>query len=131
MIVIDEHGIIGELGVIQSFSAVAERMFGYTADEVRCNVSMLMPSPYREVHDGYIARYLAPRAGGHNQRPPARRTVVRQLPLDRWQFRAQRSAGPSELFHNRPRQNCRPIARLPIASTRCDAGSVTDAVRDR
>jgi two-component system, LuxR family, sensor kinase FixL len=54
MVVIDERGII------QSFSATAQRMFGFTADEV-CgrNVSMLMPSPYRESHDNYIARYLA------------------------------------------------------------------------
>jgi two-component system, LuxR family, sensor kinase FixL len=54
MVVIDERGII------QSFSATAERMFSYTAEEVRGrNVGMLMPSPYREDHDGYIARYLA------------------------------------------------------------------------
>src|SRR5215469_3762664 len=54
MVVIDERGII------QSFSATAERMFSYTAEEVRGrNVSVLMPSPYRENHDGYIARYLS------------------------------------------------------------------------
>jgi two-component system, LuxR family, sensor kinase FixL len=54
MVVIDEHG------VVQSLSATAERMFGYTADEVRGqNVSMLMPSPYRENHDNYLSRYLA------------------------------------------------------------------------
>ena len=54
MVVIDEHCII------QSFSATAERMFGFTAQEVcGCNVNMLMPSPYREGHDSYIARYLA------------------------------------------------------------------------
>jgi two-component system sensor kinase FixL len=53
MIVIDERGII------QSFSAAAERMFGYAAGEV-CgrNVSMLMPSPHRQHHDEYIQRYL-------------------------------------------------------------------------
>jgi two-component system, LuxR family, sensor kinase FixL len=52
MIVIDERGIM------QSFSAAAERLFGYTAAEaVGRNVNMLMPSPYREDHDGYIQRY--------------------------------------------------------------------------
>jgi two-component system sensor kinase FixL len=53
MIVIDERGII------RSFSAAAERIFGYAAGEV-CgrNVSLLMPSPHREQHDDYIARYL-------------------------------------------------------------------------
>ena len=54
MIVIDDRGII------QSISVTAERMFGFAASEVRGrNVSMLMPSPYRENHDGYLARYLA------------------------------------------------------------------------
>src|SRR6185437_3715075 len=49
MIVIDEHG------AIQSFSAAAERLFGYSsADVVGKNVRMLMPSPYRESHDSYI-----------------------------------------------------------------------------
>jgi two-component system sensor kinase FixL len=53
MIVIDERGII------QSFSAAAERIFGYAANDV-CgrNVSLLMPSPHREHHDEYIQRYL-------------------------------------------------------------------------
>lgn len=53
MIVIDEHGII------QSFSAAAERLFGYTVAEVLGqNVKMIMPSPYRERHDGYLEHYL-------------------------------------------------------------------------
>lgn len=53
MIVIDERGIV------QSFSAAAEGIFGYAANEV-CgkNVSLLMPSPHREHHDEYIQRYL-------------------------------------------------------------------------
>jgi len=54
MIVIDEHG------AILSFSAAAERLFGYSEGEVRgSNVSMLMPSPDRERHDAYLHRYLS------------------------------------------------------------------------
>jgi two-component system, LuxR family, sensor kinase FixL len=52
MIVIDERG------VMQSFSAAAERLFGYSAAEVLGkNVKILMPTPYRESHDGYLDRY--------------------------------------------------------------------------
>ncbi len=51
--------VIDEAGIVSSFSAAAEKLFGYPADEV-CgrNVKMLMPSPNREAHDGYISRYL-------------------------------------------------------------------------
>ena len=53
MIVIDERGIM------QSFSIAAERLFGHrAADMVGQNVKLLMPAPYRENHDGYLARYL-------------------------------------------------------------------------
>jgi two-component system, LuxR family, sensor kinase FixL len=53
MIVIDERG------VMQSFSAAAERLFGHNAaDVIGKNVKLLMPSPYREGHDGYLERYL-------------------------------------------------------------------------
>jgi PAS domain S-box-containing protein len=54
MIVIDDRGIM------QSVSTTAERLFGFdAADIIGRNVSMLMPSPYREQHDGYLARYFA------------------------------------------------------------------------
>lgn len=51
--------VIDPKGSIQSFSTAAERLFGRSAAEViGKNVSMLMPSPYREGHDGYLDRYL-------------------------------------------------------------------------
>src|SRR6516164_9056386 len=55
----DAMVVIDERGIVQSFSSAAERLFGYTAAEaLGRNVSALMPSPYRENHDGYIERYL-------------------------------------------------------------------------
>lgn len=52
--------VIDERGHMLSFSASAERRFGYSEEEVLGeNVSMLMPSPDRERHDGYLERYLA------------------------------------------------------------------------
>jgi len=53
MIVIDERGSI------LSFSSTAETMFGYAESEIAGeNVSILMPSPDRERHDGYLGRYM-------------------------------------------------------------------------
>lgn len=55
----DATVVIDETGMIHSFSAAAERLFGRKEDDVTGNnVSMLMPSPMREEHDAYIARYL-------------------------------------------------------------------------
>jgi two-component system sensor kinase FixL len=55
----DAMVVINERGLVQSFSVAAERLFGYSPDEViGKNVSLLMPTPYRENHDGYIERYL-------------------------------------------------------------------------
>jgi two-component system sensor kinase FixL len=51
--------VIDSRGIITSFNRAAVRQFGYQPEEaIGKNVKMLMPTPYREQHDGYLARYL-------------------------------------------------------------------------
>jgi two-component system, LuxR family, sensor kinase FixL len=53
MVVIDDHGLIA------SFSAAAEMLFGYSEiDLLGKNVNILMPAPHHEAHDGYLRRYI-------------------------------------------------------------------------
>ena len=55
----DAMVVIDDQGLILSFSAAAEQLFGYSeAELLGANVSRLMPSPDRERHDNYIRRYL-------------------------------------------------------------------------
>ena len=56
---VDAIVMIDARGAIEVFSSSAERMFGWTAEEVvGGNVKVLMPSPFHDEHDGYLARYL-------------------------------------------------------------------------
>jgi two-component system sensor kinase FixL len=55
---VDAVVMIDHRGIISVFNRSAERLFGYPADEVvGRNVSVLMPAPWREEHDGYLERY--------------------------------------------------------------------------
>ena len=50
---------IDQRGIIDSANPAIERLFGYPPHElIGRNVSLLMPSPHRERHDEYLARYL-------------------------------------------------------------------------
>ena len=56
---VDAIVVIDDRGLIQAFNPSAERLFGYTvSDVIGRNVNMLMPSPDREQHDGYLRHYL-------------------------------------------------------------------------
>ena len=76
---------IDEAGIIQKFNAAAEHIFGYVAAEViGSNVRKLMPSPYTEEHDDYLARYLlerSPRVIGIGRTVQGRRKSGEVFPM--------------------------------------------------
>ncbi len=56
---VDGIVIIDQTGIIQGFNRAAEKMFQFSAAEaIGRNVSILMPQPHRDLHDGYLERYL-------------------------------------------------------------------------
>jgi len=56
---VDAIIVIDGRGRVESFNTAAQSMFGYSAAEtIGRNVSMLMPPPLSDEHDGYIRRYL-------------------------------------------------------------------------
>lgn len=51
--------IIDENGIVQSFNAAAEEVFGYPSEEIiGKNISILMPDPYAAEHDSYLTEYF-------------------------------------------------------------------------
>ena len=55
---VDAIVTISEDGTMTSVNPAAERIFGYRQEDMLGqNVHLLMPSPYREAHEGYLRRY--------------------------------------------------------------------------
>jgi two-component system, LuxR family, sensor kinase FixL len=82
---VDAIIVIDDQGVMQSFNAAAERMFGYPAAEaIGQQVQMLMPEPDRTLHDSYVRRYLdtqVPHVIGIGREVLARRANGEIFPL--------------------------------------------------
>ncbi|WP_404397531.1 EAL domain-containing protein [Idiomarina loihiensis] len=73
-------------GIIINFSAPAERMFGYSATEVKGkNVNVLMPEPYAREHDHYLDAYQKTgraRIIGIGREVQAKRKTGEVFPID-------------------------------------------------
>ncbi len=82
---IDAVVVIDDQAVVLLVNPGATKMFGYQADEIiGNNVSMLMPSPYREEHNGYLSRYLTTgekRIIGTGREVPGLRKNGTQFPM--------------------------------------------------
>ena len=78
--------VINSKGVIESINHSTSYIFGYSEEElIGNNVSMLMPSPNRENHDGYLKKYLESGksiALGSRQETVGRRKDGREFEMD-------------------------------------------------
>ena len=90
---IDSVITINERGTVETLNRAAEEMFGYAAAEiVGQNIKRLMPSPYREAHDGYLAEYS--RTGIRNILATSREVTARRK--DGTTFPAQLSVSEAQ-----------------------------------
>ncbi len=56
---VDGIVIIDARGTVRLFNGAAQKLLGWTADEVvGRNIRMLMPQPHRDAHDSYLHNYL-------------------------------------------------------------------------
>ncbi|MBI1226092.1 MAG: PAS domain S-box protein [Bacteroidetes bacterium] len=82
---IDAIFTINDQGIVERMNPAAERLFGYKTSEVLGNnISMLMSTPDRQNHDGYISRYLEtrqPRIIGIGREVVGRRKDGSEMPL--------------------------------------------------
>ncbi len=83
---VDGIVLIDGEGIIQSINLSVQKMFGYTPEElVGRNVKILMPPPWRDEHDDYLARYRATgeaRIIGIGREVAGRRRDGSTFPLD-------------------------------------------------
>ena len=77
---------IDPVGTIESVNPAAEEIFGYSSAEMLGrNVSMLMPAPYRDQHNGFLAAYLKtgqPKIIGLGREVEGRRKNGTVFPID-------------------------------------------------
>ncbi|MBR9884723.1 MAG: PAS domain S-box protein, partial [Oceanospirillales bacterium] len=147
---------IDHKGIIQSFNPAAERILGWSADEVSgMNVSMLMPEPDHSAHDGYLEQYRAtrkPKIIGSGREVMAKHKMGHLVPIrlgvgevnlpgSRALYVgfitdiSQRRAMEAELREREERYRSL-ISNIPGASYRCRQDSqwsmafISDAIRD-
>eukprot|EP01111_Echinosteliopsis_oligospora_P011859 TRINITY_DN4005_c0_g1_i2.p1 TRINITY_DN4005_c0_g1~~TRINITY_DN4005_c0_g1_i2.p1 ORF type:complete len:596 (+),score=137.38 TRINITY_DN4005_c0_g1_i2:32-1819(+) len=69
--------VADEKGIIIGFNKAAKKMFGYSLHEVMGkNVNILMPAPYRDLHQSFIQKHLA--SGDQHVSGATRRVIGRR-----------------------------------------------------
>lgn len=77
----DAMVVIDDRGRITKFSAAAERLFGYPADEaIRCNISMLIPAIQAGERKAFLARHR--HAAGQTRILSARKADGTEIPIE-------------------------------------------------